>query len=78
LPSDWNTRRLVVLKRDKGICYICGNEGADAVDHVVASDNHHLDNLKAIHDKVPPHCHRKKSSQEGLEALRGNRVKRRF
>ena len=78
LPKDWNTRRLIVLKRDKGICYLCNATGADTIDHVVPGDNHDLSNLKAVHDSTPPHCHRQKSSQEGHDALRGNRIKRRL
>lgn len=77
LPSDWSTRRLVVLKRDKGICHLCGEPGADTVDHVIAGDDHSLGNLKAVHDKVPPHCHRFKSSAEGHQAQRDNQIKRR-
>ncbi len=71
LPKDWNTRRLIVLKRDKGICYLCNGEGADTVDHVIAGDDHSLENLKAVHDKVEPHCHRYKSSAEGHAARWG-------
>lgn len=78
LPNDWRTRRLVVLKRDKGICYICGNEGADTVDHIKPGDDHSLTNLAAVHDRVPPHCHRAKSSKEGNEAQAGNRIRPRF
>jgi 5-methylcytosine-specific restriction protein A len=77
LPKDWTTRRLVVLKRDKGVCYLCGQPGADRVDHIVPGDNHSLTNLAAVHDAVEPHCHRYKSSQEGHEAQQGNRVRRR-
>jgi len=77
LPSDWNTRRLIVLKRDKGICYLCNGKDADAVDHLVPGDDHNLNNLKAVHDRVEPHCHRAKSSAEGNAAQQGNRIKRR-
>lgn len=75
LPSDWRTRRLIVLKRDNGICYLCGQPGADTVDHVEPGDNHNLDNLKAVHDRVEPHCHRYKTSQEGNTAKAGNAIK---
>lgn len=77
LPKDWQTRRLVVLKRDKGVCYLCGGEGADTVDHVVQGDDHSLINLKAVHDKVKPHCHRAKSTSEGNAAKAANQIKRR-
>ena len=77
LPKDWNTRRLIVLKRDKGICYLCKGDGADTVDHINAGDNHDLSNLAAVHDRVEPHCHRAKSAREGQEAQAAMRVKRR-
>jgi 5-methylcytosine-specific restriction protein A len=67
----------VVLRRDKGICYLCGEAGADTVDHIVAGDDHSLPNLASVHDRIPPHCHRLKSSNEGNEAKKNNRIKRR-
>lgn len=75
LPRDWQTRRIIVLKRDKGICYLCGEPNADTVDHVIAGDDHSLENLRAVHDKVAPHCHRYKSSNEGHEAKAANKPK---
>ena len=68
LPPDWQTRRRIVLQRDKAICHLCGKGGADGVDHVIAGDDHSLDNLKPVHDKVPPNCHKFKSSAEGHQA----------
>jgi 5-methylcytosine-specific restriction protein A len=78
LPPDWATRRQIVFKRDGGICYLCGNVGADTIDHIVAGDDHSLTNLAPVHDRTPPHCHRAKTSQEGNAAQAGNRTKRRF
>lgn len=77
LPPDWQTRRLIVLKRDRGICYLCGADRADTVDHIKPGDDHSLENLAAVHDRTPPHCHRAKSSAEGNAAQAGNRTKRR-
>jgi 5-methylcytosine-specific restriction endonuclease McrA len=77
LPQDWSTRRQIVLRRDRGICYLCNQPGADAVDHKVPGDDHSLTNLAAVHEHVAPHCHRLKSSQEGVEARLGSRIKRR-
>ena len=77
LPKDWRTRREVVLRRDKGICYLCGQSGADTVDHIVPGDDHSLPNLASVHDRIAPHCHRLKSSNEGNEAIKNNRIKRR-
>jgi 5-methylcytosine-specific restriction enzyme A len=76
LPSDWNTRRQIILRRDKNICHVCGDPGADGVDHIIAGDDHSLKNLAPIHDRTPPFCHKYKSSQEGNAAQRGNRTKR--
>jgi hypothetical protein len=78
LPPDWRTRRLIVLKRDGGICYLCGEPGADTVDHVIPNDDNGLHNLKAVHDSAPPHCHRYKTSKEGTNAILGWRAKRRY
>ena len=66
---------MVVLRRDKGICYLCGNDGSDTVDHVIPNDDHSLANLKAVHSNVEPFCHRYKSSQEGHEAKAGMKAK---
>jgi 5-methylcytosine-specific restriction protein A len=68
LPHDWPTRRRAVLDRDAGICYLCGQPGADRVDHKTPGDDHSLANLGAVHDTNPPHCHRYKSSHEGAQA----------
>lgn len=66
---------MIVLRRDKGICYLCGGEGADTVDHIVPGDDHSLGNLAAVHDRIAPHCHRIKSSREGIDAQKANRIK---
>ena len=78
LPKDWRTRRLIVLRRDKGICYICGEPNADRVDHIQPGEDHSLENLAPIHDASPPHCHRFKSSKEGHKGKADSRVKRRY
>jgi len=69
LPPDWETRRKIILNRST-VCYLCGNEGADTVDHINQSleDDHSLENLAPVHDKVEPHCHRYKTSKEGNDA----------
>lgn len=68
LPTDWDTRRRRILHRDRHICWICGQPGADAVDHITPGDNHTDTNLAAIHQDVAPYCHRTKSSKEGVMA----------
>lgn len=67
----WQKTRARILARDGHICYLCGQPGADAVDHklnVAAGGTDDDDNLGAVHDRVPPHCHRKKTSQEANAA----------
>lgn len=66
-PAGWAQDRQNVLARDRGICYLCGRPGADAVDHVVAQSRggpDHLDNYLAVHDRNPPHCHRAKTNRD--------------
>ncbi|GAA3171507.1 HNH endonuclease [Nonomuraea roseoviolacea] len=62
-PKDWNRRRRAVLKRDAGVCYLCGLAGANEVDHVTAvADNGGWDygNLRSAHRA----CHAAKSSRD--------------
>ena len=78
LPKDWSVRRAYVIKRDKGVCYICGGKGADSADHIQPGNNHDYENLRACHQNVEPYCHRRKTSREanarkGVE-LKGERV----
>ena len=66
-PKNWNSLKNFVIARDRGICYVCGETGADSVDHVIPKSEGGTDltnNLKAIHDKVAPHCHREKTQRE--------------
>ncbi|MET8796134.1 HNH endonuclease [Nocardia sp. NPDC004568] len=66
-PPGWDSDRRTVLERDHGICHICGKPGADTVDHLIpqsAGGPDRLDNYAAVHDRVPPHCHRTKTHQD--------------
>lgn len=65
LPKDWPATRLRILRRDHGICHVCGKPGADAVDHIVPGDDHRDSNLAAIHTHP---CHATKSAREGQAA----------
>lgn len=58
------------MARDAGVCHVCGLDGADQVDHIVAGDNHDVSNLAPCHTDVVPFCHRYKSSAEGHAAQR--------
>lgn len=72
LPTDWQTRRLRVLRRDGYRCQwrmsdggLCGHPASD-VDHLERGENHDESNLRAL-------CrwhHARKSSQEGHQAQR--------
>ena len=64
MPKNWAATRRRILRRDQGICYVCGKPGADRVDHrVPVSQGGSEDdgNLAAIHE-IP--CHRTKSLSE--------------
>lgn len=65
LPADWPQRVAAVKRRDRGICYVCGEPGADQVDHIRRGDDHSLGNLGSIHDDP---CHRAKTAREAAEA----------
>ncbi len=73
LPSNWLILRATVLRRDNGICHVCGKHGADQVDHITPGDDHSPDNLAAIHSAP---CHRQKSSSEGGTAAAKSRAQR--
>lgn len=50
--TRWRRTRRYVLARDKGVCHLCGQGGADCVDHVVPRSKGGTDdlgNLKAAH-----------------------------
>jgi len=73
LPPNWPILRAAILRRDNGICHVCGKHGADQVDHINPGDDHSPDNLAAIHSNP---CHRSKSSSEGGKAAAASRAKR--
>lgn len=77
LPDNWAQLRETVLRRDKGVCYLCGEYGADAVDHIENNDNNELSNLKAVHHNVRNsqglQCHRQKTSWEGWKGKQQKR-----
>ncbi|MFE3453668.1 HNH endonuclease [Nonomuraea sp. NPDC059194] len=68
-PTDWSRRRTAVLRRDRGVCYLCGRVGADEVDHVVAvADGGSWDqaNLRSAHRA----CHGAKSRRDRVRRSR--------
>lgn len=71
--TAWKKLRLRILKRDGGVCYLCGQPGADTVDHIRPVHLGGTDdevNLGSVHDRTPPHCHRAKTSAEAAAARR--------
>lgn len=49
------------------ICHLCGQPGADAVDHVVAlarGGTEDESNLKPAHHDVEPRCNRRKGARD--------------
>lgn len=69
LPDDWDERRAAVFARDGRICHVCGQPGANQVDHVKVGDDHRLENLAPIHGwDTPQGCHAFKTSAEGNAA----------
>lgn len=78
LPADWPARKRAAFQLYGRTCHLCGGPGADSIDHVVAGDDHSIENLRPVHDRVEPHCHRRKSSAEGHEAMRKIRASGRY
>jgi len=37
--AEWNKTRNRIIKRDRGICWLCGGLGANSVDHIIARAN---------------------------------------
>lgn len=62
MPAGWSRTRRNVLN-DSSVCYLCGQPGADQVDHVLPRSRGGGDylNLQPVHRD----CHAKKSSAEG-------------
>lgn len=70
LPKNWGRLRRAALRRDRGVCYICGQPGADTVDHVLPrwkGGTDDLDNLGSAHETP---CHKRKSQKESGERRR--------
>ena len=68
----WQRRKARIIRRDAGICHICGQPGADTADHIIphshgGSDSD--DNLAAAHHNVAPYCNRRRGDRS-IEATR--------
>lgn len=68
LPPGWDRTRRRILRRDRGICYLCRRPGANQVDHVVPASQgggEEDSNLAAIHEYP---CHAAKTAREANAA----------
>jgi 5-methylcytosine-specific restriction enzyme A len=70
----WPKVRLQVLRRDRGICHVCGLPGADTVDHlepISAAPHLRLDplNLKAAHRGCNSARARERERREGRSRM---------
>lgn len=74
--AEWRALRKLVLRRDAGICHVCGKPGATDVDHVIPFGEGGTDepsNLAPIH---PRPCHQLKTQQEAARARWRHRTRR--
>lgn len=74
--AAWRRKRARILRRDRGVCHVCGKPGADEVDHLVpvaGGGSDHESNLAAIHRRP---CHARKSAAEGNRARWKHKRKR--
>lgn len=78
LPPDWDERKAEAFRVYGDVCWMCGGTGADTIDHLTPGDDHGLANLRPVHDRRWPNCHRKKSSAEGHAAQRRIRSSGRY
>ena len=73
--SGWKEQAAAkrVMRRDRGVCHVCGKPGADQVDHVkpLAEGGSDTDENKAPIHRVP--CHRDKTRAEAQRARKGRR-----
>lgn len=68
----WQRIKARVIRRDGGICHICGGTGADSADHLIPysqGGTNHLSNLAAVHHDVEPRCNRRRGSRS-IEQVR--------
>jgi 5-methylcytosine-specific restriction endonuclease McrA len=63
----WQRIKARVIRRDGGICHLCGQPGADSADHLVPwsqGGTDDMSNLAAAHHNTPPHCNRKRGDRD--------------
>lgn len=80
VPTDWKTRKALVLKRHAGICHVCGHGQAEQVDHLLnlaRGGNHEPANLAPIHGTHCPTCGRRCHIEKTAKESAAGRVSRR-
>lgn len=68
----WRRKVAYVIRRDGGICHLCGQPGADTADHLIPYSQGGSDdpsNLAAAHHNTPPYCNRVRGDR-GIEQAR--------
>lgn len=68
LPPNWGRTHRRILRRDRGICYVCHGSGARSVDHIIPVSQQGSEedwNLAAIHEYP---CHARKTAAEANAA----------
>lgn len=62
----WQRLKEQVIRRDGGICHLCGSPGADSADHLIPHSRGGTDtlgNLAAVHHDAEPRCNRSRGNR---------------
>lgn len=58
----WRQTKQRIIRRDHGLCHLCGRPGADSADHLIPESHggarYDPANLAAVHHQVWPRCNR--------------------
>jgi len=68
----WRRTVARVLRRDAGICWICGQPGAESADHITPRSQggpDTLNNLRAVHHNVGNRCNRYRGDRSPESAV---------
>ncbi len=70
LPSraEWEALRKATWARYGDVCHFCGRSGTDTIHHLGERWDHRVEMLRPVHDRNPPHCHRRETAQQGIVA----------
>lgn len=63
----WRRTVARIIRRDGGICHLCGQPGADSADHLipVAHGGTNADsNLRAVHHNTGDKCNRRRGTRD--------------